>query len=198
MYQSKKVLHEHKRLTAHGIASSGFKWGGRSRRAPPTDQNFFNFIRFLQKMYKYIGSAPPPTTSPGSAPVSSTCSSVWGGVKGLVRGTPWLGGGGHLFIACRSSVLARGGRPAPSWPGLPNFQAGLGGILQKVPGIKGYTHPQKGPGNTPPVKQLLKTYPSLLLRTRTATNLLLLPPAYEVPGKVIGFFAIGKSDRNKM
>ena len=47
---------------------------GRSRRPPPMDQNFFNFMRFFGECVKYIrsvppskGLAPPPTTSPGSA-----------------------------------------------------------------------------------------------------------------------------------
>ena len=32
---------------------------GRTRRAPPTDQNFFNFIGFFRKYYQNIGQASP-------------------------------------------------------------------------------------------------------------------------------------------
>ena len=41
---------------------------------PPTDQNFFNFMGFFRKCINILGRrppkglAPPPTTSPGSAP----------------------------------------------------------------------------------------------------------------------------------
>ena len=55
------------------VAVTGCKW--RSRRAPLTDQNCFNFMGFFKKSIKYVGSAPaskelapPPTTSAASAP----------------------------------------------------------------------------------------------------------------------------------
>ena len=56
------------------IDVSGRSKGALTARAP-ADQNFFNFMAFLRKSIKYIGSSPPskelvplPTTNAGSAP----------------------------------------------------------------------------------------------------------------------------------
>ena len=49
--------------------------GGRPGPAPPTDQNFLNFMQFFEKIWQICmlgpppeGLAPPPTRNPGSAP----------------------------------------------------------------------------------------------------------------------------------
>ena len=53
----------------------GVQSGGSKRGAPPTVQNFLNFMQFFGKFAKIIGlrplpggSASPPTENPGSAP----------------------------------------------------------------------------------------------------------------------------------
>ena len=60
--------------------SGGFRGAGGvlPARVSPMDQNFFNFMGFFRKCINILGRrpprglAPPPTTSPGSAPVSKT------------------------------------------------------------------------------------------------------------------------------
>ena len=58
------------------------------RGAPPTDQNFLNFMQFLGKIWQICmleptpgGMAPPPTGNPGSAP--GLFSYVWFPTRGI-------------------------------------------------------------------------------------------------------------------
>ena len=68
LYLSKRVL---KIITSYSAVADLRGAPG----APPTNQNFFNFMRVFRKSIKYIRlappfeeCAPPPTTCPGSAP----------------------------------------------------------------------------------------------------------------------------------
>ena len=69
--------------------------GGSKGGAPPTAQNFLDFMQFLGKFDKIIcwrpprGSAPHPTRNPGSAPGIALNVSIFGQVSSRPTGLIW-------------------------------------------------------------------------------------------------------------